>query len=215
MRTGSFTFFLVATWLASAGTFAALTEESAAIQSSWDRINYLLQGDRQADEMSALIDSCDSVTARQPDIAEGYIWCGIVKSTYAGMASSLSAMKYAKAARTDLERAIELDPAAMAGAAQTSLGTLYFKVPGWPIGFGDDKKARALLLQGVAADPDGIDSNYFYADFLYEEKEYEEASNYALRAAAAVPRPGRETADAGRRAEIAELAAAIEKKLAR
>ena len=215
MRTGSFSFFLGAAWLASAGTLAALTHESAAIQSSWDRINYLLEGDQQADEMSALIDSCDSVTARQPDNAEGYIWCGIVKSTYAGMASSLSAMKYAKAARSDLERAIELEPAAMSGAAQTSLGTLYFKVPGWPIGFGDDKKARALLLQGLEADPDGIDSNYFYADFLFEEKEYEEASKYVQKAAAAAPRPGRETADAGRRAEIAELAAAIEKKLAR
>ena len=215
MRTGSFSFLLGAAWLASASALAALTDESAAIQSSWARINYLLEGDQQADEMSALIDSCDSVTAQQPDIAEGYIWCGIVKSTYAGMASSLSAMKYAKAARSDLERAIELEPAAMSGAAQTSLGTLYFKVPGWPIGFGDDKKARALLLQGLEADPDGIDSNYFYADFLFEEKEYEEASNYAHKAAAAAPRPGREAADAGRRAEIAELAAAIEKKLAR
>ncbi len=213
MRTGSFTFFLVATWLASAGTFAALTEESAAIQSSWDRINYLLEGNRQTDEMSALIDSCNSVTALQPDIAEGYIWCGIVKSTYAGMASSLSAMKYAKAARKDLERAIELDPAAMAGAAQTSLGTLYFKVPGWPIGFGDDEKAEQYLKKALAMNPDGVDPNYFYGDFMLEEGNYQQAVSYLEKAAAAAPRPGRELADRGRKAEVEEKLAEARKKI--
>jgi hypothetical protein len=65
-------------------------------------------------------------------------WCGIVKSTYAGHASALSAMKYAKAARADLEEALKLGEGEMAGIASSSLGTLYFKVSGWPIGFGND-----------------------------------------------------------------------------
>ena len=36
------------------------------------------------------------------------------------------------------------------GSAYTSLGTLYFKVPGWPVGFGDEEKAEELLRKALA-----------------------------------------------------------------
>ena len=48
----------------------------------------------------------------------------------------------------------------MDGAAYTSLGALYYQVPGWPLGFGDDAAARTMLRKGLAIDPDGIDANY-------------------------------------------------------
>ncbi len=75
-------------------------------------------------------------------------------------------------------------------------------MPGWPIGFGDKKKARAYLEKALQINPDGIDPNYFYADFLTEQGEYEKALQYFEKALAAPPRPGREDADAGRRQEI-------------
>mgnify|MGYP000489091359 CR=1 FL=1 len=50
--------------------------------------------------------------------------------------------------------------------------------------------------------PTGIDNNFFYASFLADEKDYEKAEEYYLRAQAAPPRPGRDMADKGRRAEI-------------
>ena len=46
-------------------------------------------------------------------------------------------------------------------------------MPGWPIGFGDSKKAEALLRKGVENNPTGIDNNFFYANFLADEKDYE------------------------------------------
>ena len=35
----------------------------------------------------------------------------------------------------------------------SSLGVLYYKVPGWPIGFGDKDKARDLLQKALAVNP--------------------------------------------------------------
>jgi Tfp pilus assembly protein PilF len=85
-------------------------------------------------------------------------------------------------------------------------------VPGWPIGFGDDDKAEALLRKALEVNPDGIDPNYFYAEFLYEQGEYAEALEHLDRAAKAPARPGRERADQGRRAEIAALTAKVKAK---
>jgi Tfp pilus assembly protein PilF len=61
--------------------------------------------------------------------------------------------------------------------------------------------------------PNGIDPNYFYADFLFEQKQYGEALKYLERAAKASPRPGREVADKGRHAEIDALTAKVKAKM--
>ena len=56
------------------------------------------------------------------------------------------------------------------GSVYTSLGSLYYQVPGWPIGFGSDKKAESYLKKALAVNPDGMDPNYFYGDFMLQEK---------------------------------------------
>ncbi|MCY1454452.1 hypothetical protein D9M71_715190 [compost metagenome] len=78
-------------------------------------------------------------------------------------------------------------------------------MPGWPVGFGDDERAEQLLKQALSLNPDGIDPNYFYGDFLLGEKRYAEAEKALEKALAALPRPGREVADAGRRQEAQAL----------
>ncbi|MBT4519297.1 MAG: hypothetical protein HOC23_04760 [Halieaceae bacterium] len=193
--------------------YAGMTPEVAKIQSDWAIANYQAAGDEQEALYVDLIDRCDQLTAGKPGDASAKIWCGIVNSTYAGVAGGLSALKYAKIARGYLEEAIKIEPTALSGAAQTSLGTLYYKVPGWPIGFGSDKKAKKLLLSGIKTNPTGIDSNYFYADFLFENNELKEARKYLMQAKQAQPRQDRPLADKGRHKEIDQLMAAIDKKL--
>ncbi|RYF53355.1 MAG: tetratricopeptide repeat protein, partial [Comamonadaceae bacterium] len=83
------------------------------------------------------------------------------------------------------------------------------KVPGWPIGFGDNTRAEALLKQALTINPASIDTNYFYADYLAEANRKMEALPYLQRALQAPPRPGREIADKGRREEINTLMAKI------
>ena len=102
---------------------------------------------------------------KYPGRVEPSIWEGIVTSEEAGMAGTLSAMGYAKSAKAILEAAYQKDPAALDAGAPTSLGVLYYRVPGFPFGFGDNEKARQLLAQAVSLAPNGMDANYFYADF--------------------------------------------------
>jgi len=78
---------------------------------------------------------------------------------------------------------------------------------------GDDAKAETLLKQALALNPDGIDPNYFYGDFLQRNQRYAEAKVALEKALQAPDRPGRASADAGRRAEAQQLLAEVIKKL--
>ncbi|RPH98049.1 MAG: hypothetical protein EHM68_05950 [Lysobacterales bacterium] len=187
--------------------------EIARLQQRWAEVNYQLEGKTQLTAFEELIQDADAITAANPDSAAAFIWSGIVKSSYAGAKGGLGAMKLAKASRADLERAMELDEDALQGSAYTSLGTLYFKVPGWPVGFGDEEKAEELLRKALALNPDGIDPNYFYGEFLLEQKRYEESEKALLKAQQAPARPNRELADAGRQDEIEVSLLKVREKL--
>jgi len=190
--------FLLSTRLSA----ATLADDISDLQHEWARIKYQASESEQETLYEALASRADAVTARYPDKAEPLVWEGIIYSTWAGAKGGLGALSLARESRKQLEAAIIIDPGVLQGSAYTSLGTLYFKVPGWPIGFGDTDKAEDLLKQALAINPDGIDPNYFYGEFLLEEDRYAEsvaALNHALQAP---PRPDRPLADAGRRAEI-------------
>lgn len=204
-------FSIVAIVLAAGqSALAEMSPEVRQLQQQWAEINYQLQGKAQEEAFEVLVDEADAVVAAQPDSAEALIWSGIIKSTYAGVHGGLGALSLAKASRRDLEKALELDPQALQGSAYTSLGALYYSVPGWPVGFGSDKKARELLEEALDIAPDSIDANYFYAEFLHKQKENDKAREYYLKAQHAAPRPGREIADAGRQSDIRKALASIE-----
>lgn len=200
----------------AASSFAAENTSSLAeLQQQWAVNNYQLKGDAQETAFETLLKTADSALQSHPDDADILIWHGIINSTFAGVTGGLSAMKYAKIAKKDFEKALKLNPEALQGSAYTSLGVLYFKVPGWPIGFGDDDKAEALLKKALTLNPQGLDSNYFYAEYLRDDDNYQAAKTYYEKALAAAPRAGRELADEGRRKEIASAMNDVEKHLKR
>ena len=130
------------------------------------------------------------------------------------MHSSASAASAATENFADLlEESLKLNETALNGSAYTSLATLYAKVPGWPIGFGSDKKAAQLLQKALEINPQGIDPNYFYAELLADKRDYNQAMRYLEQAKQAPARPGRESADAGRQQEIAALVTTVAKKI--
>jgi len=192
-----------ALYFGSGIALADLAGDVQHLQQRWAEINYQLEGKTRLAAFEQLTSEAEMLAGANPDSAEVWIWSGIIKSTYAGAKGGLGALSLAKASKADLERALELDPMALQGSAYTSLGALYYSVPGWPVGFGDDDKAEELLKEALALNPDGIDPNYFYADFLIQEKRYDEARTYLEKARQAAPRPGRELADSGRQGEIA------------
>lgn len=192
----------------------AFDAELLNIQQAWARTAYEVPaGDARVQAFDALEKRAEKFTHEHPNRPEALIWEGIIESSYAGAKGGLGALSLCKEARGNLESAIKLDPKALDGSAYTSLGTLYFKVPGFPIGFGDDAKAEKLLKKALELNPNGIDPNYFYAEYLFEQDRYPEALQYLDKAAKAPARPGRESADKGRRSEIASLKARVQGKM--
>lgn len=183
------------------------------LQSQWDHIKYeITDKDAQGKALEALEQTADQVVAQYPQNAEAKIWDGIIYSTDAGINGGLSALSKVDKAKAQFEAALEIDETAMNGGAHTSLGSLYYKVPGWPVSFGDDDEAEKQLKEALAISPNDIDANYFYGDFLMEQKEYSKALPILEKAMQAIPRPGREIADTGRQGEIqADIKIAQEK----
>lgn len=181
---------------------AEVLSQIADIQHDWAIANYQLKDKAQKARFESLIKDVDALVEANPQSAEALVWRGIVKSSYAGIKGGLGALRLAKAAKADFEQALRIDDRALNGSAYTSLGTLYFKVPGWPLGFGDKDKAEQLLEKALEMNPDGIDSNYFYGVFLLDQQNYQQAEQYLMKAQQAPARPGRPLADQGRQQEI-------------
>ncbi|WP_258044448.1 hypothetical protein [Sphingomonas citricola] len=184
------------------------------VNDQWAHIRYQV-ADRgeQYRELDALAARAAQVSARYPNRAEPLLWQGIVVSEEAARASVLRQLGLAKQARTILERAQAIDPNVADGGVKMSLGVLYYRVPGFPIGFGNTAKARGLLEAALKQDPRGLDNNFFYADFLKDEGHPAEARTYVLRGLAAPVNGARPVWDAGRRAEMRTLLAKINTKL--
>jgi tetratricopeptide (TPR) repeat protein len=179
-----------------------LASDIAQLQHDWAKVNYHTVKSGQESAFEALAERAHHLSEQHANAPEALIWEAIILSGYAKAKGGLGALKEAKKARDLLLQSEKINPKALQGSAYTTLGSLHYKVPGWPVGFGDKKKARAYLEKALQINPDGIDPNYFYADFLSEQGEHEKALQYFEKALAAPPRPGREDADAGRRQEI-------------
>ena len=200
---------------ASMATRAEGTPEGLLdLQEAWAAANYQTPPQEQKQAFNALEERADALIVQNPGRVEPMIWKAIVLSTEAGIVGGFGALSKAKSARDLLLRAEAIQPDALNGSIYTSLGSLYYKVPGWPIGFGDRDKAESYLKKALALNADGIDPNYFYADFLFESGHYEEARQYAEHALAAPLRAGRPVADAGRRQEVSALMEKLDHKLA-
>ena len=192
---------------------ATFDAELLAIQTDWATANYATPENEREAAFDKLIVRAAAFAQPNPQRAEALIWEGIVLSTAAGVKGGLGALSLAKKSREKLDAALAIDATALNGSAYTSLGTLYHKVPGFPIGFGNDKKAKEYLRKALEINPDGIDPNYFYAEFLYDDDDYASALQYLDKALKAPPRPGRASADEGRRQDIQKLMSAVRKKL--
>jgi len=201
--------------LQSPALFAGMSEKLAEIQKAWAVAKYQTPESEQEKAFEALAGKARKLVADHPDHAEPKVWLAIVLSTEAGVNGGLSALGLVKEARSLLEAAEQIDPDVLDGSVYTSLGSLYYQVPGWPLAFGDDEKAEAYLRKALKVNPQGIDANYFYGDFLLSDYRPKEAIKYLRQAKAAPPRPQRPIADAGRHKEIEAALAKAQQMLDR
>lgn len=205
-RRVALTFCAAAVMALSPVAWSATVEEAVVeLQQGWETINYKTPAAEREKKFEALAGRAHKLSESFAGRPEPLVWEGIILSSWAGEKGGLGALSLVKQAKALYETAIQIDGNALDGSAYNSLGVLYYKVPGWPLGFGDKKKADELLQSALKLNPKGIDPNYFYGEFLLEQKKPAEAIPYLERALQAPARPGRQIADAGRREEARTL----------
>ncbi len=181
--------FALALW-ASRAVGAPIDDAVADLAREWAAIKYQSPANEQAAKFEALAAQAKKVTAEFSGRAEPLVWEGIIVSSLAGAKGGIGALGLVKQAKALYEDALKIDANALDGSAYNSLGVLYYKVPGWPIGFGDKPKAQELLQKALAINPQGIDPNFFYGEYLIESGKPGEAVPYLERAVNA-PRASR------------------------
>jgi tetratricopeptide (TPR) repeat protein len=140
--------------LCASAAFAAPVDDAVAdLQHDWETIKYKVPAKEQEARFEALAAKAHKVAVAFPDRAEPLIWEGIVVSSLAGAKGGLGALGLAKQAKGLYEGALKLQPDALEGSAYNSLGVLYYKVPGWPVGFGDKAKAQEHLRRVIELTP--------------------------------------------------------------
>ncbi|MEI6270124.1 MAG: tetratricopeptide repeat protein [Methylococcaceae bacterium] len=175
----------VALLLLSPQSYAeSLNDSLQRIESEWASIYYSTPKQNQGLAYSQLLGKTIHLSRQHPNNAEPIIWEAIVKATNADHQNAVSALESIHEARDLLLKAIEINPQAMDGSAYVTLGTLYYMAPKWPIGFGDEETAQKLLQTALKINPNGIESNYFYGDFLLSNNNFNEAEIYFQRALA-------------------------------
>ncbi len=190
------TMLFVILLLVSSVCFAnSLTESLNSIESEWAAAYYGLPKEKQQAAYPILLDKLQQLTQSYPNDARVIYWQALVKATSADYQSPLTALQSVHDVRDLLIKAIAINPQVMNGAAYVVLGTLYDKVPSWPIAFGNDNTAKTMLETALKINPNGIASNYFYGKFLLAHDDTPAAKQYFNKALAAPIRPEQPYAD--------------------
>lgn len=189
----------------SPASAAPADEALLRIEDRWAEISYEIKDKNERLAVArVLVAQTQALAGERPGQPGPLVWWARALVAEAEVRGDLSALRLIKQARRLLEQAEKIDPRALGGMIQTSLGMLYYEAPGWPIAFGDKARAQAYLTEALKIDPGGQESNYVFGDYLVMTGRGREAIPFLESALAAPPRPGHARADQGRRADIQE-----------
>jgi tetratricopeptide (TPR) repeat protein len=188
--------------MAATEEYRPISMEVREIKDAWAEAKYTLQGEEQVKAFERLLSRFEGLREAHPQNADWDLWEGTALSTFASLKGGMGALKMVTQAKNLLESSLEQSPYLEDGLAYGVLGTLYYRVPSWPVGFKDAKKAKKYLQKAVASAPRNIDANFYYGEYLASKKEYKDAEHYLTVAMKAPHRPDREVSDMGRRLEI-------------
>jgi tetratricopeptide (TPR) repeat protein len=188
-----------------------LDAEFASIAQGWDEARYGISDERtQIVALGLLTVQLASLAERYPCDARIRVWQGVILAGEADDSDWIDALRLAGEARSVLQSVsgapLDRDATIM---REVTLGALYAQAPPFPISFGDAREAEAHFRRALAVDPNGLEPNYYFADFLFRQHRYREANTVAQTALRAAPRANRDLGDRGERGDLTELLAAI------
>ena len=161
---------------------ATVHQQVQSLQNEWSDIFYRLPMDEQAEKFETLLPKVHALVERYPQEAEPLVLEAHVLCAYAAAEFSFGSLSKVARARELLVKAIAINPTTMRGSAYVTLGNLYYRLPGWPISYGNDDQARQYLEAALKLFPEELDTNYFYGDFLMEQGEFRQAIPYLEKA---------------------------------
>lgn len=209
-RTATLTTLVALSALVPGALQAAPVDDAvAALQRDWEVVRYQAPSSDRAKLYEKLAARAHEISAAFAGQAAPLVLEGVIVSSLAAERGGFSALGLAKRAKALYEQSLQIDPRALGGLACDGLGVLYFKVPGWPLAFGDKDKAGDWLRQALAVDPEGLDANFHYGEYLLETHREAEARAYLERVLKAPSRPGRNIGDTARREEARALLARL------
>ena len=192
---------LSVTGVVRAGESVAM-EAVQPIKDRWATVFYGPPDAGQKQALEAFLAPSEALIRRYPKSAEPLIFKALVLCSLAGAEGGFGALRRVSQARETLLRALDLDPLAMEGSAYVILGNLYYRLPGWPLSFGDDEVAHRYLEIAARYFPDNLDTNYFLGDFYLEQGEFDRALTYLEKAEKASVRPLSQLSDLKLKAEL-------------
>lgn len=195
---------------------AKQTDMEVAVQQlkkEWAEVKYLVPKEQKVKKLESLIARAHRISAQNPNEALPLLWEGTMLSTLASLKSGFGALGVAKKARAQLEESLMKDPTVENGYAHVILGALYSRVPGRPIGFGNKEAAKHHFLTALNMDPEGLESNFFYGEFLQSEGEYQQAMHHFEMAHHSSPNPNFKVFEDGRRQEVSNAMNVVNRKL--
>jgi hypothetical protein len=186
---------LAACHCAAAATAAAdsLDDELEALVGDYDTVRFDTSNDEaRSKALTTLIQRAASLAKQHPSRGEPLAWKGIVEADLSARERSLG---QAKNARKTLEASLAILPNSSAPDAYSTLGAMYANMPGFPLAFGDKKKARVHFQQCLTLDAKHVGCNINYASLLLKQEDFAGAIKHANAGIAGLPRPGRDKAD--------------------
>ena len=178
--------------------------EVQVVKDQWEQIFFQHPPAQQLPELLNLAPKADDLIARFPQSADPLILRALINCSMAANEGGFSALGRLRDTKGILEKALAIDPGAMQASAYVILGNLYFRLPGWPLSYGDDELARRNLEMGLRLYPDNLDTNYYYGDFLMEQGEFKLALQYFEKAEKAVVRPDSVLSDRKLKTELVD-----------
>ncbi|MDD2722588.1 MAG: hypothetical protein PHH59_01015 [Methylovulum sp.] len=166
-----------------------------AIESEWAKIYYQVPEKEKGPAYALLLEKAVKLCKQYPKEAGAIFWQAVIKASYADHQNPVSALGAVHEVRDLLNQAIEINPGTMGGSAYVVLGTLYHLAPAWPIAFGDDDEAEKMFQTALKISPNGIDSNFYYGQFLLDKGNKDQAIHHFERASTAPVRPEQVFAD--------------------
>ncbi len=172
-----------------------LNDSLQDIESEWAIIHYSTPKKTHQFAYNKLFAKVNKLAIDYPTKAEPLIWEAIIKACNADNVNPVDAIEDIHEAHDLLETAIKIEPTALSGSAYVTLGALYHLTPQWPIGFGDENTAKSLFESALKINPNGIESNHYYAEYLLSQDLLSEAEKYFKIALSAPSRTEQKFAD--------------------